>query len=308
MRKFRCFMLAVVFLVECFINYAHTAGPQQRFSSRINQRQRPEVSDPTTPSSLSDLVTISTSRPQFPRVQQNPVLSTTTTTKITTVKPATTRITTVSTTAPIVTTEALPAEGEAPAGIFHLNSTFFAPSTDLILDPQLLPGLSSGFVTVPSKFRPDNQPSDRTRLKDSGPPAGRKCTVKLDGATGTCAQFNDVILGHTCVSMSTALSDHCSDGQVCCFMPTVNKAAAMEYDQVPCGQRKLNESSIALVLDAQIARARVFDTLSGRIIGGVPAEENEICWQAAIMVDKEYACGGAIIDSRHVITAAHWSV
>ncbi|KAH9502984.1 Transmembrane protease serine 9 [Bulinus truncatus] len=41
-----------------------------------------------------------------------------------------------------------------------------------------------------------------------------------------------------------------------------------------------------------------------KIIGGQPAEECEFPWVAGVSIDNTF-CGGTIIDSRHIVTAAH---
>jgi len=50
-----------------------------------------------------------------------------------------------------------------------------------------------------------------------------------------------------------------------------------------CGQNQMNE----------------------KIVGGVEAVPGEFPWQVAINIDGLYFCGGSLIDSTHVLTAAH---
>lgn len=42
-----------------------------------------------------------------------------------------------------------------------------------------------------------------------------------------------------------------------------------------------------------------------KIVGGVEAVPGEFPWQVAIRIDGMYFCGGSLIDSTHVLTAAH---
>lgn len=55
---------------------------------------------------------------------------------------------------------------------------------------------------------------------------------------------------------------------------------------------------LALVPVAQAA------TLSARIVGGQPAGATDVPWQALVL-PKGYLCGGSVLDTTHVITAAH---
>ena len=42
-----------------------------------------------------------------------------------------------------------------------------------------------------------------------------------------------------------------------------------------------------------------------RITGGSAASHGQFPWQAAIIIDSNYFCGGSLISNRIVLTAAH---
>jgi secreted trypsin-like serine protease len=42
-----------------------------------------------------------------------------------------------------------------------------------------------------------------------------------------------------------------------------------------------------------------------RITGGSAADRGQFPWQAAIIIDSTYFCGGSLISNRIVLTAAH---
>merc|ERR550517_2295642 len=42
-----------------------------------------------------------------------------------------------------------------------------------------------------------------------------------------------------------------------------------------------------------------------RIIGGTDAKEGEVPWQAGLLLGGKLECGGAIVSSRAMVTAAH---
>ena len=51
------------------------------------------------------------------------------------------------------------------------------------------------------------------------------------------------------------------------------------------------------------------ESISGRIIGGTETSSNEFPWQVYLFKETNsgarYVCGGSIIDSQWVLTAAH---
>jgi secreted trypsin-like serine protease len=44
---------------------------------------------------------------------------------------------------------------------------------------------------------------------------------------------------------------------------------------------------------------------ANRITGGSPAARGQFPWQVALIIDNAYFCGGSLISSRWVLTAAH---
>jgi len=44
---------------------------------------------------------------------------------------------------------------------------------------------------------------------------------------------------------------------------------------------------------------------ANRITGGSPAARGQFPWQVAIIIANAYFCGGSLISSRWVLTAAH---
>lgn len=42
-----------------------------------------------------------------------------------------------------------------------------------------------------------------------------------------------------------------------------------------------------------------------RIVGGEPTELYEYPWQAGLLYNNAFYCGGALINDRYVLTAAH---
>lgn len=42
-----------------------------------------------------------------------------------------------------------------------------------------------------------------------------------------------------------------------------------------------------------------------RIVGGVPAEQNEFPWMVALTRKGKFYCGATLITKKHLLTAAH---
>jgi len=57
----------------------------------------------------------------------------------------------------------------------------------------------------------------------------------------------------------------------------------------------------------KIVRWTVFKNFrNGRVIGGVDSSPGEWCWQVALINSlNQYLCGGALIGTQWVLTAAH---
>merc|ERR1711893_72229 len=47
------------------------------------------------------------------------------------------------------------------------------------------------------------------------------------------------------------------------------------------------------------------DSRTRMIVGGWESRENEFPWQISLQWFGSHICGGSVVDSRHVITAAH---
>jgi secreted trypsin-like serine protease len=47
------------------------------------------------------------------------------------------------------------------------------------------------------------------------------------------------------------------------------------------------------------------DDVNQRITGGYPAAPCQFPWQVALLIDNTYFCGGSLISSQWVLTAAH---
>ena len=47
------------------------------------------------------------------------------------------------------------------------------------------------------------------------------------------------------------------------------------------------------------------ESMINHIVGGSDAEPNSIPWQVALLKDGKQNCGGSLITSQHVVTAAH---
>lgn len=68
------------------------------------------------------------------------------------------------------------------------------------------------------------------------------------------------------------------------------------YNKYVCGVKGTSRGPI---------QARSFDRI-GRVVGGEDADANEWCWQVALINSlNQYLCGGALIGTQWVLTAAH---
>ena len=98
---------------------------------------------------------------------------------------------------------------------------------------------------------------------------------------GTCSNVFDVVISRRCNLFRTGQSDNCQSSEICCFhLPSdVDKIATpeMSFDQVPCGLRRTPE--LAQRELQRIADEDNFDSIPLKILGGLEAFQNEICWQ-----------------------------
>ncbi|OQV15983.1 putative Ovochymase-2 [Hypsibius exemplaris] len=192
------------------------------------------------------------------------------------------------------------------AGVFQLAVDHFPELQDEVaVDNTLnntLPGVLSGNVVV------HTDPVNKVEIDVTVaplPPQGSSCRPnKNPDVDGVCSNVFDVVISRRCSKFRTGKSDHCRSNEVCCFKLSTDDAVPdIAFDQVPCGLRRTPE--LAQRELQRIADEENLDSIPMRILGGLEAFQNEICWQAAILVDGKYVCGGTVINSKHVITAGH---
>ncbi|GAU94613.1 hypothetical protein RvY_06351 [Ramazzottius varieornatus] len=194
--------------------------------------------------------------------------------------------------------------------VFQLGNVSYPADSEVTLSSDFYPGLKSGNVIIPPAQNVSKPVSVKVIANlnvTADASKGRSCTSRRERAKGFCFALSDIISGRACSNLSTAIANECNENEVCCFAPNPNRQAAESYDKAPCGIRRpakaTSRSFEENVLDQ--SQEEVDQEAEGRVINGLLADEGEICWQAAIMVDAAYACGGAIISSWNVITAAH---
>lgn len=68
-----------------------------------------------------------------------------------------------------------------------------------------------------------------------------------------------------------------------------------------------DNSTLAFDLPHQYGRSVNVSHRQARVVGGEDGENGEWCWQVALINSQnQYLCGGAIIGTQWVLTAAHW--
>lgn len=78
--------------------------------------------------------------------------------------------------------------------------------------------------------------------------------------------------------------------------PSTSSMSSM-YSKYVCGVKGSSRGAI---------KARSDLDREGRVVGGEDSDPYEWCWQVALINSKnQYLCGGALIGSQWVLTAAH---
>lgn len=202
-----------------------------------------------------------------------------------------------------------PQQGGEPTGVanvFRLSADRFPLEDELSLPTDQLPGVASGNVVIPPLDTAAK--TNRVNVDDQSgvvPADAKSCVSTKDDQTnnGFCSSVFDVVIKRRCANFRTLKSTDCQDREVCCFKPSTTDHTETPFDQVPCGLRRTPE--LAQRELQRIADEDNFDTVPMRILGGLEAFQTEICWQAAVKIDGKYVCGGAVINSRFVLTAGH---
>ncbi|XP_025084188.1 transmembrane protease serine 9-like [Pomacea canaliculata] len=109
-------------------------------------------------------------------------------------------------------------------------------------------------------------------------------------ATVCSAQFNGVCISPTsnCPSGYILSFSYCGFNQYCCIPPS--DSGGSHVTTAPAGS---NSCGVPLVTDAH------------RILGGQQASSGEYPWQVSLLYNGQHLCGGTIIDSQWILTAAH---
>lgn len=76
----------------------------------------------------------------------------------------------------------------------------------------------------------------------------------------------------------------------------LKKYANLTIDFTPTGTKKVPKSA---------GKAKAGSPISGHIIGGTDATRGQFPWQAAMILDRVYLCGGSLITTSWILTAAH---
>ncbi|XP_055329140.1 putative serine protease 47 [Paramacrobiotus metropolitanus] len=186
------------------------------------------------------------------------------------------------------------------AGIHGLLGDKFPVQDDPDMSGKF-PGINSAPLTVGDMV---NNKVQFNQNVQSLPLTGGICIpVNHTEINGKCANVFDVVINRKCADARTERSNNCQNNEVCCFKLSTKDVVESSFDQIPCGLRRTPE--LAQRELQRIADEENFDQVPMRILGGLEAFQNEICWQAAILVDGKYVCGGVVINSRNVMTAGH---
>lgn len=88
-----------------------------------------------------------------------------------------------------------------------------------------------------------------------------------------------------------------SDEQTTVTTTTILPPTTSVYSKYVCGVKGTSRGAI---------KARSDLNREGRVVGGEDSDPYEWCWQVALINSKnQYLCGGALIGSQWVLTAAH---
>ncbi|GAU91863.1 hypothetical protein RvY_04041 [Ramazzottius varieornatus] len=123
---------------------------------------------------------------------------------------------------------------------------------------------------------------------------------------GTCTGVFDVVVARRCAGLKLIKSPDCPESEVCCYDPqsSPERKSFSVLDRSACGVRRTPELVTRDLKMTYSGELQVTHRLQQRLLEELTAP-NEICWQAAITIDGNYACSGAIINSQHILTAAH---
>jgi hypothetical protein len=72
--------------------------------------------------------------------------------------------------------------------------------------------------------------------------------------------------------------------------------ANLKIDSMPTGTKRVPKKA---------GKAKSSSLISAHIIGGSDATRGQFPWQAAMILDSSYLCGGSLITTTWILTAAH---
>lgn len=162
----------------------------------------------------------------------------------------------------------------AAAGIHGLSVEHFPAQDDVDLQAGRFPGLNSAQLTIDQINKNINQ---KLSVQDT-PLSGSACApVNHTNVNGQCANVFDVVISRKCVQTRTEKSTACQSNEVCCFKLSNKDVVESSFDQIPCGLRRTPE--LAQRELQRVADEENFAEVPMRILGGLEAFQNEICWQ-----------------------------